>query len=73
MPPTTTYMYTCWEVCQLLAGGWWFPLGTPVSPANKTDRHDMTSDVKVTLNPINPIQSNQQSRVQASYLKSVLN
>jgi hypothetical protein len=32
----------------------WFSLGTPVSPANKTDRHDITEILlKVTLNTIN--------------------
>ena len=32
-------MYACWEVRQLLAEGRRF---SPVSSANKTDRHDMT-------------------------------
>ena len=40
------YMYGSWEVRQLLAEGGRFPPGTPVSPANKTDRHDMTLDVE---------------------------
>ena len=35
-------MYVCWEVCQLLAEGQRFPPSTPVSSANKIDRHDMT-------------------------------
>jgi hypothetical protein len=30
------------EVCQRLATGWLFSKGTPVSPTNKTDRHDIT-------------------------------
>ena len=32
----------CDKVCQWLAAGWWFPLGTSVSCTNKTDRHDIT-------------------------------
>jgi hypothetical protein len=32
----------CDKVCQLLATGQWFSLGTPVSSTNKTDRHDIT-------------------------------
>ena len=39
---TYVYMYACWEIRQLLAEGWRFPFGTPVSTAIKTDRHDMT-------------------------------
>ena len=39
-------MYSCWEVRQLLAEGRRFPPGSPVSSANKTDRHDMTLDVE---------------------------
>ena len=31
----------CDTVCQLLAIGWWFSLGTSVSSINKTDRHDI--------------------------------
>ena len=31
----------CDTVCQWLAIGWWFSLGTPLSPINKTDRHDI--------------------------------
>jgi hypothetical protein len=30
------------QVCQWLAAGRWFSLGTPVSSTNKTDRHNMT-------------------------------
>ena len=45
MPPIThVYRYACWEVRQLLAEGRQFPPGTPVSSANKTDRHGMTQD-----------------------------
>ena len=32
----------CDKVCQWLAAGQWFSLGTPVSSTNKTDRHDIT-------------------------------
>ena len=42
MSPTTTYMFICWEVRQLIAEGRRFPPGAPVSSANKTYRHDMT-------------------------------
>ena len=27
----------CVKVCQLLAVGWWFPPGDPVSPTSETD------------------------------------
>ena len=44
----------CDEVCQWLATGWWFSLGTSVSSTNKTDRHDITEILlKVALNTIN--------------------
>ena len=32
----------CDKVCQRLAAGRWFSLGTSVSSTNKTDRHDIT-------------------------------
>ena len=32
----------CDKVCQFPAAGRRFPLGTPVSSANKTDRHEIT-------------------------------
>ena len=33
--------------------GWWFSPGTPVSPTNKTDRHDITDILlKVALNTL---------------------
>ena len=36
----------------LAAAGWWFSPGTPVSPTNKTDRHDITAKLlKVALTP----------------------
>jgi hypothetical protein len=31
--------WLCDKVCQWLATGWWFSLGTPVSSTYKTDRH----------------------------------
>ena len=32
----------CGKVCLLLAAGWWFSPGTPVSFTNKTERHEIT-------------------------------
>ena len=47
----------CDKVCQWLATGPWFLLGTPVSFTNKTDRHDITEILlKVALNTITLIQ-----------------
>jgi hypothetical protein len=44
----------CDAVCQWLATGRWFSLGTPVSSTNKTGRHDITEILlKVVLNTIN--------------------
>jgi hypothetical protein len=41
------------KVCQQLATGWWFSLGTPVSSTNKTDRHYIAEILlKVALNTI---------------------
>ena len=41
----------CDKVCQWLASGWWFSMGTPVSSTNKTDCHDITEILlKVALN-----------------------
>ena len=38
----------------------WFSLGTPASSTTKTDRHDITEILlKVALNTINQIKSNQ--------------
>jgi hypothetical protein len=34
-----TYTTFCDKVCQWLATGCWFSLGTPVSFTNKTDHH----------------------------------
>jgi hypothetical protein len=43
----------CDTVCQLLAACQLFSPGTPVSPANKTDRYDITGkELKVALNTI---------------------
>jgi hypothetical protein len=43
----------CHKVCQWLATGWWFSLGTPVSSTIKTDCHDITEiSLKVALNTI---------------------
>ena len=43
----------CDKVCQWLATGWWFSLGTPVSSINKTDCHDINETLlKVSLNTI---------------------
>jgi hypothetical protein len=40
-------------VCQWLATGQWFSMGTPVCSTNKTDRHDITEILlKMTLNTI---------------------
>ena len=45
----------CDKVCQWLAAGRWFSLGTLVSSTNKTDCHDITEILwKVALNTINP-------------------
>ena len=42
------------KVCQWLATGLWFSLGTPVSSTNKTDHHDLTEILlKVASNTIN--------------------
>jgi hypothetical protein len=41
------------KVCQCLATGLWFSLGTPVSSTNKTDCHDITEILlNVALNTI---------------------
>jgi hypothetical protein len=45
------------KVCQLVATGRWFFPGTPVSPPNETDRHDITEILlKVALNTITQVQ-----------------
>jgi hypothetical protein len=45
----------CDKVCQWLATGRWFSLGTPVYSTNKTDRHDITEMLlKVALIIIKP-------------------
>jgi hypothetical protein len=45
----------CDTVCQWLAAGRWFSPGTPVSPTNKTDRHDILTEILLNgaLNTIN--------------------
>jgi len=41
------------KVCQRLAKGQWFSSGTPVSPTNETDHHDIAEILlKVALNSI---------------------
>ena len=46
----------CDKVCQWLAAGLWFSLGTPVSSTNKADCHDIAEILlKVALNTINPL------------------
>jgi hypothetical protein len=43
----------CDKVCQWLATGRWFSPGPPVSPTNKTERHDITEILlKVALSTI---------------------
>jgi hypothetical protein len=43
----------CDKVCQWLVAGRWFSPDTPVSPTNKTTRHDITEILlKVALNTI---------------------
>ena len=45
----------CDKVCQWFATGRWFSLGTPVSPTNKNDRHDIAEILlKVALNSMIP-------------------
>ena len=47
------------KVCQLLAHGQWFSLGTLASSTTKTGRHDISEILlKVAFNPINQIKSN---------------
>jgi hypothetical protein len=44
-------VYFIWYVCQWLAAGQWFSLGTTVSDINKTDHHDIAEILlKVALN-----------------------
>jgi hypothetical protein len=48
------------KVYQLLAHGRWFSPGTPASSTTKTGHHDIAEIwLKVALNPINQIKSNQ--------------
>jgi hypothetical protein len=39
----------CNKVCQWLAAGMWFTLGTPVSSTNKTDIHDIQNVTEILL------------------------
>ena len=44
----------CDKVCQRLSADRWISPGTPVSPTNNTDRHDITDiQLKVALNTMN--------------------
>ena len=50
------------KMYQLIAHGWWFSPGTPASSTTKTGRHDIAEILlKVALNTINQIKSNQMS------------
>jgi hypothetical protein len=50
----------CDKVCQGLATGRWFSLGTLASSINKTDRHDITEILlKVALSTINQTKSSE--------------
>ena len=45
----------CYKVCQWIATGRWFSLGTIISSTNKIDLHDIAEIVlKVALNTIKP-------------------
>jgi len=53
------------KVYQLLVHGRWFSLGAPASSTTKTHRHDIAEILlKVELNTINQIKSNQIQRKQ---------
>jgi hypothetical protein len=55
---TYFFLALCDKVCQWLATGWWFSLGTPISSTNKTDCHDITEILlKVALNTIKQTKS----------------
>ena len=50
----------CDKVCQWLAEGVWFSMGTPVSSINKTDCHNITEILlKVVFNTLTLIEVNQ--------------
>jgi hypothetical protein len=64
----------CDKVCQWLAAGWWFSLGTLVSSTNKADLHDITEILlKVALNTIrtktNPKLSSQNAVFIVNYVR----
>ena len=53
------------EVYQLLAHGRWFSPGTPASSTTKTGHHDIDEILlKVALNTINQIKSNQINQIE---------
>jgi len=62
----------CDKVCQWLAAGQWSSPGTPVSPNNKTDRHDITQILlKMALNIINHKPINQLSNIISSFRQNL--
>ena len=62
------------KVYQLLAHGWWFSPGTPVSSTTKTGRHDIAEILlKVALSTINQIKSKYNTRVERGGLLVVVN
>ena len=53
IPFGARYTILCDTVCQCFVAGRWLSPGTPVSPTNKTDSHDITKILlKVALNTI---------------------
>jgi hypothetical protein len=61
------------KVCQLLATGLWFSLGTLVYSTNKTDRHDITEILlKVALNTITLTMYSVLARKQCTHCKIFL-
>jgi hypothetical protein len=59
-----TWYNICNKICQWLATGQWFSLGTQVSSTNKTCCHDITEILlKVALNAINQIKPYQTEAV----------
>jgi hypothetical protein len=50
----------CDKVCQLLATGWWFSLGPPVSSTNKTERHDITKILFTAKNKYTNLEENRE-------------
>jgi hypothetical protein len=63
----------CDKVCQWLAIGRWFSLGTPVYSTNKTDHHDIAEILlKVVLNTINQTNQSYIDGVMVSVLTSIV-